>query len=121
MTENMAPGTGNPAANRPATGDVRRRGRPNKAALARLKLSAVVVAVAAFAASLGAIVALNPGIKQASSTTSSSTTGQIAPSNVNLVVPAEPVAPQINSAPLQLPQASQQSQLFRPRTRTRGS
>jgi hypothetical protein len=119
MTENTVSRRGNPAATRPAAANARRRGRPSKAALARLKVTAIVVAVAAFTGTLGGIVALNPGIKQTSSTqTSSSTGGQVAA--VKIVVPAEPAAPQINSAPLQLPQPSQ-SQLFLPRTRTRGS
>jgi hypothetical protein len=117
MTENTASSRGNPAATRPAAANARRRGRPSKAALARLKVTAIVVAVAAFAGTLGGIVAVNPGIKQTSST-SASTGGQVA--SVKIVVPAEPAAPQINSAPLQLPQPSQ-SQLFLPRTRTRGS
>jgi|GEM_PF-1143609 len=123
MTENTVSRRGNPAATRPAAANARRRGRPSKAALARLKVTAIVVAVAAFTGTLGGIVALNPGIKQTSSTqtsssTSASTGGQVAA--VKIVVPAEPAAPQINSAPLQLPQPSQ-SQLFLPRTRTRGS
>jgi hypothetical protein len=115
MTENTVASRSNSAATRPVAANVRRRGRPSKAALGRLKVSAMVVAVAAFAGSLGAIAVLNPGIKQASASTST----QVAP--FNIVVPGEPVAPQINSAPLQLPQPSQQSQLFMPRTRTRGS
>lgn len=122
MTENTVSRRGNPAATRPAAANARRRGRPSKAALARLKVTAIVVAVAAFTGTLGGIVALNPGIKQTSSTQTStmsaSTGGQVAA--VKIVVPAEPAAPQINSAPLQLPQPSQ-SQLFLPRTRTRGS
>jgi len=120
MTENTVSRRGNPAATRPAAANARRRGRPSKAALARLKVTAIVVALAAFAGSLGGIVALNPGVKQATSasTASASTGGQVAA--VKIVVPAEPAAPQINSAPLQLPQPSQ-SQLFLPRTRTRGS
>ncbi len=38
-------------------------GRPNKAALSRMKLGTVVVSIAAFAGSLGAVAYLNPGIK----------------------------------------------------------
>jgi hypothetical protein len=115
MTENAVSGRGRATATRPAAANTRRRGRPSKAVLARLKVTAIVVAIAAFAGSLGGIVALNPGVKQA---TSASTGGQVAA--VKIVVPAEPAAPQINSAPLQLPLPSP-SQLFLPRTRTRGS
>ncbi len=38
-------------------------GRPNKAALSRMKLGTVVVSIAAFAGSLGAVAYINPGIK----------------------------------------------------------
>ncbi len=119
MTENAIVERGNPTAARPAAANVRRRGRPAKAALARLKVTAIVVAVAAFAGSLGGIVALNPGTKQASAAASVPAGSQATP--VNIIVPGEPAAPQINSVPLQLPQPAQQSQLFMPRTRTRGS
>ena len=122
MTENIAPDTGSRGASAPAAPIARRRGRVSKETLHRLKVSAVVVAIAAFAGSLGGIVALNPGIKQASAATPAGS-NQAGP--INIVVPPEPVAPQLSSAPLQLPQLPQvsqsQGQFFMPRTRSRGS
>jgi hypothetical protein len=122
MTEGFLPDATNRGETGPARPIAGRRSRVSKESLHRLKVSAVVVAIAAFAGSLGGIIALNPGIKQASAASPASG-NQTAPATI--AIPPEPTAPQISSAPLQLPQLPQisqsQGQFFVPRTRSRGS
>ncbi len=110
LAENVSPSV---SADHGVARGTRRRGRPDKGALRRLKVAAVVVSVAAFAGTLGGIVALNPAIKKTASAASPA-------SSANIVVPAEPAPPQLNSVPLILP-PSASAPLFVPRARTRAS
>ncbi len=99
-----------PLERRAATTNARGR-RPSRHVLGRVKVAAIAFSVAVFTGALGGIALANPGVK-------SQTPSAIRAADI--VVPAEPAAPKISSAPLNLPSV-QQAPLFMPRTRTRGS
>jgi hypothetical protein len=88
-------------------------GRPNKAAVLRIKLATMVVSIATFVSSLGVIAFLNPGIAKTAGLANQAQTG-------STVALANSSLSQISSAALQLPSRSQLASL-QPRTRTRGS
>ncbi len=87
-------------------------GRPNKAALARMKVVTVVVSVAVFAGSLGAVAYLNPGVSAARL--------QSQAQSVNTFDSTGSATAQVNSTPLQLRRTQQQASVV-PLARTRGS
>ncbi len=87
-------------------------GRPNKAALARMKVATAVVSVIAFAGSLGAVAYLNPGASAARLQSQAQFVSEFGSTGSS--------AAQVNSAPLQLPSRQQQASLV-PLARTRGS
>ena len=86
------------------------RGRPNKAALVRIKAATVAVSIAAFLGSLGIVAYANPAIKTAAGSTAQT---QLASAPVAATT-------RLRRTALQLPSRPQQS-LVVPLTRTRGS